>query len=166
MKTGARARSVEGGVRSSRKRRVAMLRNPRPATLAASLVFMAALESGGVAFAQPMTDPTRPPAGFALGDPQGAIDASAPVLQSVMISPTGRAAIISGEMVRVGQKFGDAVLVKVAEGEVVLRTGSGTQVLKLYPGVDKRASAPAGSQGAPRRGKRPAAPAASRQGER
>ncbi len=77
------------------------------------------------------------------------------VLQSVMISSTRRAAIINGEMVKLGEKYGDAVLIKVAENEVVLKSGDTTQVLKMYPGVEKRDIAPAAVKSAPRRGKTP-----------
>jgi hypothetical protein len=76
----------------------------------------------------------------------------------VLISPTHKAAIISGVMVKEGEKLGDAVLVKVAENEVVLRTAGVSQVLKLYPGVDKRELAPV-EKGAARRGKSAGAPA-------
>jgi MSHA biogenesis protein MshK len=110
-----------------------------------------------------MADPTRPPSGFAVAEPDAAL-AVGPVLQSVMISPRGRSAIISGEVVRVGQKFGDAVLVRVAENEVVLKGDSGEQVLRMYPGVEKRETVRAAAKTAPRRakGRAPAAPAAPR----
>jgi MSHA biogenesis protein MshK len=75
------------------------------------------------------------------------------MLQSVMISPTRKSAIINGVMVKLGEKYGDAVLIRVAENEVVLKSGATQQVLKLHPGVDKRENAPAGDTGAPRRGK-------------
>jgi MSHA biogenesis protein MshK len=123
------------------------------------MAMIAALGSAGAAWCQGMNDPTRPPSGIAAGDPDGAVAAGGPLLQSVLISPAGNAAIINGEMIRVGQKFGDAVLVKVAESEVVLRSGSGTQVLKLHPGVEKRMSAPPTAKAAPRRGKATSAPA-------
>jgi len=107
------------------------------------------------AVAQVGNDPTRPPAGFGVGaanmdmpDAGGGM-----TLQSVMISPTSRTAIISGVTVKLGQKYGDAVLVKVAESEVVLRSGATIQVLKLYPGVEKRDAAPAAAKTAPRRSK-------------
>jgi MSHA biogenesis protein MshK len=100
--------------------------------------------------AQAMSDPTRPPEGFAVGEPEAA--GGGPVLQSVMISAAGAAAIISGQMVKLGQKYGDAVLVKVAESEVVLKSETGLQVLKLYPGVEKRSSVPPFAKTAPRRG--------------
>ena len=125
----------------------------RHSSLAAALALM--LYSASVA-AQ-ANDPTRPPAGFDTGVAEGdAADSGGGItLQSVMISPTGRAAIINGVMVRQGEKYGDAVLVRVAESEVVLKSGSESQVLKLYPGVEKRAAAQAPAKGAPRKRKAP-----------
>jgi len=120
-----------------------------------SLALCLALLAPGMALAQVGNDPTRPPAGFGVG----AADMDMPdagggmTLQSVMISPTSRTAIISGVTVKLGQKYGDAVLVKVAESEVVLRSGATSQVLKLYPGVEKRDTAPAAAKTAPRRSK-------------
>ena len=135
---------------------------PHPSSLAGYLATTIALGFVHVAWSQGMTDPTRPPIGFGAGDPEMAQAAGGPVLQSVMISPAGRAAIISGEVVRLGQKYGDAVLIKVAENEVVLKSGDGTQVLKMYPGVEKRDIGPAAAKTEPRRskGRRAADPAA------
>jgi MSHA biogenesis protein MshK len=92
-------------------------------------------------FAQALPDPTRPPAWVDAG--AAAADEGAPVLQSVMISPQRRAAMISGQVVELGGRFGDARLVAVSESGVVLRNESGKQELKLLPAVDKR---PAGMQ--------------------
>jgi len=102
----------------------------------ALLVVLAGAISSASAWAQITTDPTRPATGFAIEAPEGA--AAGNQLQSVMISPTRSAAIINGVTVRLGEKYGDAVLVKVAESEVVLKSGNEQQVLKLYPGVVKR----------------------------
>jgi len=108
--------------------------------LASIMVFpLAALASGAV-WAQALNDPMRPPAAIAAEAESGGSAADGPVLQSVMITPTLKAAIISGEMVKLGGKFGDAKLVKVSESEVVLKSGEETQVLKMYPGVEKRAN--------------------------
>ena len=110
-----------------------------------------------VASAQIATDPTRPPAGFAAGAPEGA--AAGNQLQTVMISPTRQAAIINGVVVELGEKYGDAVLMRVAEDEVVLRRGDSRQVLKLHPAVEKvdivRAEpvTPAAAKSAPRKAK-------------
>ncbi|MDP2239020.1 MAG: MSHA biogenesis protein MshK [Burkholderiales bacterium] len=87
--------------------------------------------------AQGLTDPTRPAIGYA--DADAGVATGGPVLQSVMITPTLQSAIISGEMVKLGGKFGSARLVKISESEVVLKDGGETQILKLYPGVEKRA---------------------------
>jgi len=102
-------------------------------------------------------DPTRPPVGLGAGAADAESDTAGGImLQSVMISPTRSAAIINGVMVRLGEKYGDAVLVKVAESEVVLRSGGAQQVLKIHPGVEKREivpvalAAPAAAKSAPR----------------
>jgi MSHA biogenesis protein MshK len=90
----------------------------------------------GSAHAQGLNDPTRPPQAMdAVG---AAADTSGSVLQSVLISEGRRAAIIGGQLVELGQKFGEATLTRVAEGEVTLTQGREMQVLRLFPGVDKR----------------------------
>jgi MSHA biogenesis protein MshK len=106
-----------------------------PGLVAATLLFPAAL------YAQRITvDPTRPPAGFGTGAADTERETTGGVrLQTVMISPTQRAAIINGVMVRLGEKYGDAVLVKVSENEVVLKGGGAQQVLRIHPEVDMRA---------------------------
>lgn len=110
-----------------------------------------------IAAAQVMNDPTRPPAGFAAEAPEGAVAGNQ--LQSVVISPVRRAAIINGVVVELGQKYGDAVLTRVAEDEVVLGSGDSRQVLKLHPAVEKvgiaRAEpvAPAAAKSPPRKAK-------------
>lgn len=121
------------------------------------------------ALSQEMTDPTRPPGGLAAGELEAAGESGGLVLQSVMISPAGRAAIINGAVVKLGQKYGEAVLTRVAENEVVLKSGDTTQVLKMYPGVEKRDIAPPAAKAAPRRSKGPKAadpPAAAGAGPR
>jgi MSHA biogenesis protein MshK len=92
-----------------------------------------------LAAAQAIKDPTRPPTGFgAPAEPSSAeAPSGGPVLQSVMLSPTRRAAIISGQVVARGENYGDAVLAEVAEDHVILRRGAGYQVLKMYPGAEK-----------------------------
>jgi hypothetical protein len=119
------------------------------------LIVLAGAIGSAPAQAQIETDPTRPPAVVTAEVPQGAAPANQ--LQSVVISPTRRAAIINGVPVELGGKYGDAVLTKVAEDEVVLESGSSRQVLKLHPAVDKKIEvvqavpvAPAAESGAPK----------------
>lgn len=86
-----------------------------------------------------LQDPTRPPA--VLSMPQGSAETlapSGPQLQSVRISAYQRSAIISGQRVKVGDRFGDTRVVMITENEVVLKGSSGIQALKLFPDVGKR----------------------------
>jgi hypothetical protein len=117
-------------------------------------IAMAAMST--TAWAQITVDPTRPAVGFVLEDPEGAAGTQ---LQSVVITPTRRAAIINGVVVEQGEKYGDAVLTRVSEDEVVLSSGGSRQVLKLHPGVEKvgmtrvEPVAPASGKSAPRKAK-------------
>jgi MSHA biogenesis protein MshK len=90
------------------------------------------------AVAENLNDPTRPPASIDRPTEDSSVRATGPVLQSVLISPSRKVAIINGETVKLGDKFGDARVVKIAETEVVLRNGNDVQVLKLFPQVEKK----------------------------
>jgi len=103
-----------------------------------SFALCLALLAPALAVAQILIDPTRPPAGYLATEADAGEAGGGLMLQSVMISPTQKAAIINGVVVKLGAKYGDAVLTRVAEREVVLRSGGVNRVLKLYPGVDKR----------------------------
>ena len=87
--------------------------------------------------AEELTDPTRPPAPITAPVPASGVEAApAPAgLQSIIISKNRRAAIIDGETVELGGKHGDAKLIEVNEGGVVLRGAQGRQVMTLFPGV-------------------------------
>jgi MSHA biogenesis protein MshK len=84
-----------------------------------------------------MADPTRPPGALATTAGDG-VTTGGPVLQSVMLSPGRKMAMISGEMVVLGGRYGSARLVKLTESEAVLKDGAETTVLKLFPLVEKR----------------------------
>ena len=92
------------------------------------------LASGALADGAP--DPTRPPAAL-LAEPAGTAPASSK-LQSVLISAGRKSAIIGGQLVHVGDKYGEARVTRITESEVVLKTGSATETLKLFPDVEKR----------------------------
>jgi MSHA biogenesis protein MshK len=96
--------------------------------------------AAGAAYGQGMSDPTRPPAGFHLGTgpARSGETTGGLVLQSVLIFPDARSAIISGEHVLLGQKIGGQRLVKVAETEVVLLNGAERRILRLFPSAEKR----------------------------
>lgn len=111
-----------------------------------TLILLAALMTTGVAGAQGITDPTRPPGG--LSDTAEATVTGGPVLQSVMLSPSRKVAVISGEMVVLGGRYGSSRLIRLTETEAVLKNGGETTVLRLHPLVDKRATGPDAAKGA------------------
>ena len=106
-------------------------------------LMLAAMSMACAAQAQALNDPMRPP--MALIESEGAVQApSAPVLQTVVIGPERRYAIIDGERVTMGSRFREARVVQIAENQVTLRDAGGDTVLKLYPQVQKLIAPPAG----------------------
>ena len=87
--------------------------------------------------AEELPDPTRPPAIIAIPAiaGSGTADNQPAGLRSIIISKTRRAAIIDGETVELGGKHGDARLIEVNEGSVVLKSAQERQVLTLFPDV-------------------------------
>ena len=93
------------------------------------------------AHAENLPDPTRPPSELGAAAASGAaVPSGGPLLQSVLISPRHKVAIISGKMVALDGMYGSARVVKISEGEVVLNEGGSLQTLKLFPGVEKKTS--------------------------
>lgn len=88
-----------------------------------------------MASAQALNDPTKPPAEISAPLTQAAAP-EGDRLQSIIISSTRRAAIISGQTVELGAKYGEAKLVEVSESGVALQGVQGRQVLTLFPGVE------------------------------
>lgn len=93
------------------------------------------LLSAGICYSQELKDPTRP---ANLGVGPGGSGTDLPVLQSVLIAPDRKFAIIDGKTVRLNGKFGDQVLVKLTETEATLKRGKVLQTLKLFPDVEKK----------------------------
>lgn len=125
----------------------------------AAVISVTAAFACNAALAQAMTDPTRPPVELTEAASREAASSEL-VLQSVMITPTLKTAIINGEIVKLGGKFGNAQLMKISENEVVLKSGDQIQVLKMYPSVEKRDStrgAPKAASGRAAGRKKPAA---------
>jgi MSHA biogenesis protein MshK len=99
----------------------------------------------GTAQADSLKDPTQPPASiYSNTDTVGGVDASsAPVLQSVMIGPHYRAAIINGKKVLLGRKYEQATLIKLNEHEAVLRNPDmTTQTLVMDYAIEKKIVSP------------------------
>jgi MSHA biogenesis protein MshK len=107
-----------------------------------------------LAAAQALRDPTRP-AIFPGRTGEGGIvsrgrDAEW-VLQSVLLSPERRYAIINGEVLTLGGSVAGAELVAIREGEVTLRAGGALRTVRLFPDVDMN-SAPAPQSQQPKQG--------------
>jgi len=106
---------------------------------------------GQVSGQSTLPDPTRPPAIARAAESRAAADAAVPVLQSILIARDRRSAVISGETVTVGARYGAMRVMQIGETEVVLKGGEGVVTLKLFPQVDKKSrrghpQAPGGSE--------------------
>jgi MSHA biogenesis protein MshK len=120
-----------------------------------ALALLALLASAAQAqAAEVLPDPTRPPAGIPLAAGDAGMPGE-PVLQSVLLAGDRSLAVIDGVTVPLGGRYGEAKLVKVSEGQVVLQRPGGAQVLRLYPTVElKRVAGDESSRPAAPRGKK------------
>lgn len=101
---------------------------------------LCALACMTAAVAQPLHDPTRPPA--AMTQPaDGTSDVDGPVLQSILVSPQRRFAVISGRTVQEGDTVGNARVARIADTQVFLRVGNEVRVLHMYPDIRKEFAA-------------------------
>lgn len=94
------------------------------------------LAVAGSALAAPFADPTRPPSASAAG---AAAVSTGPRLESVLVSPARRVAVIDGKEYRAGEAFGDGRILSIAPAGVAIQRGSQTEILRLYPEYTKRA---------------------------
>ena len=106
-------------------------------TIAGTIFILLGSLLGGDALAQTLLDPTRPPT-IMMETSSNSEVSSGPVLQSILIAPNRRVAIISGQTVALNGKYGEQTLIKMSETEVVLRNGKELQILKLFPDFDKK----------------------------
>ena len=138
-----------------------MRTHPHPTTLQGSrqplhlindgllfFLFLFILSGASPARAETLLDPTLPPASLGLGSENPALGrVNLLVLQSVLISPTRRVAIINGQTIQLKEYFEEWKLEKINESEVTLRKGNQIQIVKLFPEIDMRMSknSPAGN---------------------
>jgi len=123
--------------------RIKLFSESRPPGVA-WLVLLAAASAN--ALAEPLPDPTRPPpeiinsSGIMGQTGEPVVPASENKgLQTVIISPDRRSAIIDGHPVNLGAKFGDLTLIQVKEGAVILRDARGKLIsMTMFPGVGIR----------------------------
>lgn len=87
------------------------------------------------------SDPTQPPEAAASA-PRAAHSApAAPVLQSTLVSPRRRLAVINGKQVRVGDKFDGAVITEISPSQVRMTKGGRETTLRLHPKFTKEIEA-------------------------
>jgi len=92
-------------------------------------------------FAEAPRDPTRPPspaevrAWFA-GEQRAADPSQAFTLQSVLLSPSRRVAIIDGQRLQIGESVGEAVVTTIEAGRVELERDGQTIVLRIGTKLD------------------------------
>jgi MSHA biogenesis protein MshK len=86
-----------------------------------------------------LPDPTQPPESvMQAASGTDAVPAAMTLLQTVILRQGARpAAIIGGELVSLGERYGEARLMSVSEDSVVLEGSGGRQVLYLMPGIHK-----------------------------
>ena len=90
--------------------------------MTAMIALFLGVMTAGLASAQGLSGPTRPPGGQS--ETAEAVGPGGPVLQSVMVVLGGR--------------YGSSKLVRLTETEAVLKNGADVTVLRLHPLVEKR----------------------------
>lgn len=104
--------------------------------IALALLSLACMQSTQAA---PFADPTQPPMQRGPGD---AGTATGQRIESILIAPDRRVAVINGQQVTIGSRVGSGVVVRITETEVVLRRDDGEQTLKLFPELVRESTAP------------------------
>ncbi len=94
----------------------------------------------GSAQAAPFADPTRPPREMQSTTDAPAAAVAAQRLESVLIGPDRRIAVISGQRYTEGARFGDGRVLRINETEVVIRYAARDETLRLFPQGVRRAS--------------------------
>jgi MSHA biogenesis protein MshK len=103
--------------------------------MAQRLIGLGLLAAVAGAAAQGLSDPTRPPS--AADERVARSEAPVSRLQSVLISPARKLAVIDGQTVALGGRLGEATVISIAPTQVILQSGATYQTLKLLPGIEK-----------------------------
>jgi len=101
------------------------------------IMFATAVLPAGAA---PFADPTRPPV---VDDaPGGSGGIAGPRVESILIAPDRRLAVVNGEQVTLGSKVAGGAVVRITETEVVVRGADGEQTLRLFPETRRPSAVP------------------------
>jgi MSHA biogenesis protein MshK len=103
------------------------------------VTMLAASLLAAVAHAAPFADPTQPPM---VSDSTGTASGGTRI-ESILIAPDRRVAVINGQQVTIGSRIGSGTVVRITETEVVVRGAEGEQTLKLFPELTRSAVVPA-----------------------
>lgn len=88
--------------------------------------------------AAPFADPFRPPRQAEQSASGERAGPAAARLESVLIAPDRRIAVINGQQYTEGARFGSGRVLRISEAEVVIRHADRDEALKLFPqGVRK-----------------------------
>ena len=99
-------------------------------------IILVAVLGAASAWGTGLVDPTRP-AGAGSASTSGHARPSGPVLQSTMVSPQRKIAVISGRSYTIGDKVGGAEIIEIRSYEVVLKRAGRLKYLRLMPAVTK-----------------------------
>ena len=88
--------------------------------------------------AAPFADPFRPPRQLEGPATERASPAATTRLESVLIGPDRRIAVINGQQYTEGARYGSGRVLRISEAEVVIRHADRDEALKLFPqGIKK-----------------------------
>ena len=106
--------------------------------------FAAIAGPGHLAYGQDsLPDPTRPPVIIEAAPATPEVVPLSGGLQTIILRKGKKSmAVINGVTVAIGDKVGDATLVKLTESEAILQGPAGRDVMYLTPGVEKKGSLP------------------------
>lgn len=106
----------------------------RPAaTLQPALLLALLLLGAAPAAAEELSDPMRPPGREAISAARGEAVATSYRLDSVLIAPDRRQAIINGNRMSPGDRIGEAKLIDIQAGGVTLLVAGKPHLLTLLP---------------------------------
>ena len=106
-----------------------------------AIAILAMLGAPG-ALAAPFADPFRPPR--QLEQPAAEVAATTPPasrLESILIGPDRRIAVIDGRPYLEGERFADGRVLRISEAEVVIRHPDRDEKLTLFPDGGRRSNA-------------------------
>ncbi len=104
-------------------------------------LFVSALLAAFGTQAAPFGDPFRPPRQAEAPSEDAARAPAAMRLESLLIAPDRRVAVINGQQYVEGARLGDGRVLRISESEVVIRHPDRDEKLTLFPDSGKRTRA-------------------------